>query len=687
MIDPSGTVSAAEQKTLSRELSDFLIEFSIAINKYAMYPEGHPSLRPAAERVVGRLQDLMVERGSLSLGVARQQLIIEGVATDPRNPVLGDLAGRLHRHQLGAITFRRGLDPSELQDALVIVSQEADRMETPIGAGPPGELGRWTNLQLYPLNYERLDIVDEDGHVEGDDKDARTRAAQLWIGLARAAMAGHDDGAAPEDNFETDPDMVAKAIDTHKGTSAYDQVIVGYMLQIAEEVRDGRGREALELRQRMSRMVSSLDDATVQRLLEMGGDRVQRRKFLLDASQGLAVDSVVQLIEAAAQAHEETISHSMLRMLQKMAQHSESSVGTQKALADENARAQITGLIRDWSLKDPNPEAYRMALERMAGSESLLKVSPEQQYKPEPKRIVQMAIEVDAVGAPVWEAIQALSDQGELKWVLETVRQAKGATLLREFWAHFGSPEQVRAIASRKPLETEVLDAVVAKMGTKAAPALLDVLSESESSQTRRYLVDHLATLGPKISEDVVARLSDERWFVLRNLLGIMGQWPELPAGFSGLAFLKHPDARVRREGMKVMLKDPTGRERTLSQAISDNDQRMIRSGLSAALEGCPDSVIPLVVTQATSAPTADLRTLAIKVLAGSKLPIARDALVNLVAPRRTLLGVKLPRKSPEMLAAVAALRGISDDPRARRILDLAARAKDEDIVHAAGGT
>ena len=368
MTDLGVPAPADEKKTLSRDLSDFLIEFSIAINKYAMYPEGHPSLRPAAAGVVRRLQHLMVEHGTLSLGVARQQLVIEGVATDPRNPVLGDLAGRLHRHQLGAITFGRGLEPSEMQDALVVISQEADRMETPIGAGSPDALNRWTNLKLYPLNYERLDIVDEDEERDGGDgnKDARTRAAQLWVGLARAAIAGDDDGSldAPEDRLETDPNAVAKAIDAHKGTSAYDQVIVGYMLQIADELRGGQGREALELRQRMSKMVSSLDEATIQRLLEMGGDRVQRRKFLLDASQGLAVDSVVELIEAAANAHEETISHSMLRMLRKMAHHSESSVGTQKALADENARAQVTGLIHNWSLKDPNRMAVPLLLGR-----------------------------------------------------------------------------------------------------------------------------------------------------------------------------------------------------------------------------------------------------------------------------------------------------------------------------------
>src|SRR5207302_4838389 len=104
--------------SLSRELADFLIELSIALHKHAMYPEGHPSLAPAAAGVTRRAEHLFEERTLLALGVARQQLVIEGVATDAKNPVLSELAGRLHRHHLGAVTFHRGRSEehtSELQ--------------------------------------------------------------------------------------------------------------------------------------------------------------------------------------------------------------------------------------------------------------------------------------------------------------------------------------------------------------------------------------------------------------------------------------------------------------------------------------------------------------------------------------------------------------------------------------------
>src|SRR6266550_5069003 len=121
------TAGPPQKAALSRELGEFLIELSIALHKHAMYPEGHPSLAPAAAGVARRAEDLLRERPTLSLGVARQQLVIEGVATDPKQPVLADLAGRLHRHHLGAVTFHRGVGALEVAETLRTLAVDAER--------------------------------------------------------------------------------------------------------------------------------------------------------------------------------------------------------------------------------------------------------------------------------------------------------------------------------------------------------------------------------------------------------------------------------------------------------------------------------------------------------------------------------------------------------------------------------
>ncbi|MGH7536966.1 MAG: hypothetical protein ACREMG_15520, partial [Gemmatimonadales bacterium] len=107
---------------LSRDLADFLVEFSIVLHKRAMYPPGHPHLQESAERFVTRLESLLQPREALAIGVARHQLIIAGVATDPRNALLSDLARRLHRHRIATARFTRGVTLGEIDDLLAALS-------------------------------------------------------------------------------------------------------------------------------------------------------------------------------------------------------------------------------------------------------------------------------------------------------------------------------------------------------------------------------------------------------------------------------------------------------------------------------------------------------------------------------------------------------------------------------------
>jgi hypothetical protein len=229
--------------TLPRELRDVLISFSIALHRFGMYPEGHPSLPPTVEQVVGLLADLLFAKPTLSLGVARSQLVIEGLATDPKNPVLLELASRLHRHHLGALTFDRGVTEDELLEFLRMLARDPDRGSGPLGLDPEFRKVRWPHVAAYPLDYERLRFLEGEEHDRETEqaRAKRTRSAQLWLGLARAALATSvlDDALSAEEEEEllnAAPDAVAKAIDNRRKDSAYDQVIVGYMLQIADEL-------------------------------------------------------------------------------------------------------------------------------------------------------------------------------------------------------------------------------------------------------------------------------------------------------------------------------------------------------------------------------------------------------------------------------------------------------------------
>src|SRR5205085_5999077 len=107
----------------------------------------------------------------------------------------------------------------------------------------------------------------------------------------------------------------------------------------------------------------------LERLLKMGGVVSQRTRFVLDATAGMAVDAVVDIVKAVAESGEnQHVSHSMVRLLQKFASHAELGGVQARPQADEALREHTRRLIGEWSLTDPNPESYREALEGMASA-------------------------------------------------------------------------------------------------------------------------------------------------------------------------------------------------------------------------------------------------------------------------------------------------------------------------------
>jgi hypothetical protein len=675
---------------LSRELSDFLIELSISLHKHAMYPEGHPSLAPAAERVAGLLAPLVADHGTLSLGVAHNQLVIEGVATDVKNPVLADLAGRLHRHHLGAVTFRQGADGGQIRDLLATLAVEADRTGKPLGLGASSQLTAWPSITLYSLTYDALELVGGPERQAEDEEegDARNRADQLWVGLARAALAADRIGESedtPPPN--TDPTVVARAIDQHEGGTAYDQVIVGYLLKIAEELRTAQGSEAVALKKRVSRMVSSLDDQTKERLLHMGGDRAQRQRFMLNASEGMTLDAVVDLVKAWSTTEEQNISHSLVRMLEKLSMHASEGTGARREQAETSLREQVQGLIQNWSLDDPNPDDYSKSLQAMASERARFSVPAEAKFRPEPQRLLKMALEVDGAGDMLYGVIDALMEEGKLKWVIDTINEADAPVVTQTVWGYIGSVEKIREVLSADPVDAVVLGAIIDKIGMQAAEPMLDVLAESEATQARRLLIDKLVGLGSDVGPRVVAWMDDPRWYVQRNMLSVLAGLPDLPPDFNGVKLLQHGDARVRRKAVQVVLRVPAQRTRGICTALADPEEGIVRIGLLAALESCPEAAIPQVVQRAVSAEARDQRIAAINVLGSSRRPAALDALLTMVRPkRRSFFGRKALSKSTEFMAVLRALRSYEGDERARRVLESAAKSKDPDVARAARG-
>lgn len=677
--------------TLSRDLANFLVELSIAFHKHAIYPAGHPLLSSAVQSVTTKLLGLLADRPTLSIGIARRQLIIEGVATDPDHPLLHELANKLHRHHLGAVKFTAGITEAELSDALATLAVDAGRMEHPLGLAAEEVSSRWQHVRVFPLTYDKLELLDEEGDepgtppAEGQMKSGR--AAQLWVGMARAALAADTTGEDGEaDDRALEPAVVAKAIDEHQREKAYDQVIVGYMLQIAEELKTAKGAETGALQKRISKMVGALQPDTLERLLEMSGDNNQRRKFVMDASQGMAVEAVVDLVRAAADAEQQTISHSLVRLFGKLAQHSRETDVTRRTMADQSLRENVRRLISDWSLTDPNPGAYSLVLQAMSRQAPAGENRSGISLVCEPERIVKMGLEVGMLGHRVEHAVGVMLEAHRWEELLDIVDGAPDPAVADGVWRQVEQSDTLREVLAEERIDFALVGRLAGRMKLAAVSPLLDALEVSEEGKVRERLLDIMVRIGDDVGPYVARRLPTAGATLQRDYLAALGRLTRLPPELDVETYAAHPESIVRREAVRLLLKQESTREQAIVNAVGDPDERTAFLALTAAQERCPAAAVPLIMGRVDREELdAALRALAIRAVANRRDGAVVPWLLQRVQRRtKWMRRLKLRDKGPEMLAALSVLAAFwRDTPETKDAMTLAMKSKDVDIRQA----
>ena len=202
---------AAAQPGLGREAADFLIELSVTLQKRAMYPPGHPYLKTSTERLMRRAEVLLGKVPIAVFGIARDQMVVDGAATDPRNNIFSELADRLHRHRLATLRIIRGITDSELDRLVTLLCAEPTRNR----ARSAVRRGRLPRACAAPADRVRAH------HSQGSGKAASMAgthrlqdADDLWVDLARLAADSSPGSYAPA---EAEPVVLARSIDLRIG--------------------------------------------------------------------------------------------------------------------------------------------------------------------------------------------------------------------------------------------------------------------------------------------------------------------------------------------------------------------------------------------------------------------------------------------------------------------------------------
>jgi len=648
----------------------FLIRLAIALNKTIAYPPGHPSLEGELESIARELTERLAGGAPLEFGVARDQLILSDGGTDARHPLLSGLADRLHRQHIAAVRMSPGMGVAELAAFLNAVAARTEDGE-PLGHTAPQRQDAWSNITIRPLEVGELAIAGDAG--------TGTLASSVWRALAAAAL--RDEKATWTTVRGED---IARAI----ARNLDDQE---YIANVAARLRDvapllGSRAAGSDLARGIGALLSTLDVSGAQALLRAIGDPEVRRRMVLDTVQAVPADAVVPLVESAAAATQETLSHSLLRLLTKLAAQAGDRQSASSG-SDETLREVAIRLVDQWTLEDPNPEEYRSMLAELAGRRA--DRTDASAIEDPDVRIVSIALETDTIGPIVRKSIDALIAKQMFDTLVDILDAgdpaAEVAALIRQ---RMMSAAQLAAYLSSDAVSDRVIARLVEWSDGGVAGQLLDALAAADSRSARRRLMATLTVMGGAIAGTVIERLDRGEWFVQRNMLNILGEMDPLPPDFSPLRYLDHNDARVRREALRIAARLPTERTAALKRSLADANPQVVNAALSIALSACPAGIVADILRIADdSAAQPDTRESAVRVAGVSGDPRAVRWLLDRIRPPRWVFWRKL-RSTPDAPLLIAALVSTRDaTPEVRAVLQAAAVSRDPAVRTAATGS
>lgn len=177
------------------------------------------------------------------------------------------------------------------------------------------------------------------------------------------------------------------------------------------------------------------------------------------------------------------------------------------------------------------------------------------------------------------DAAKALSDvAGDMD--IPQGRRERVAGLLTSLASAEAMASVTKAMRVYRPGTTEhdACKYLLDSLGRTAIDPLLEVLADEPDMSARKALVDLISEMALEHIDELSARVTDQRWYVVRNVISILGKTRSSAILPSLERTLRHSDARVRRETIRALsgVQDSLAYEMLIA-ALQDSDAQNVQ--------------------------------------------------------------------------------------------------------------
>jgi len=127
----------------------------------------------------------------------------------------------------------------------------------------------------------------------------------------------------------------------------------------------------------------------------------------------------------------------------------------------------------------------------------------------------------------------------------------------REALSALGDPRAISLLiehfATKSVYSADDYANVFLTLGDKAISCLIEDLTTREELKARRRVADMVTRFEEKALPRILPLLKDSRWYVVRNMISLLGEIKAVSSVSSLKETLRHPDLRVRKECIKTL--------------------------------------------------------------------------------------------------------------------------------------
>lgn len=599
----SGSTNGTERAP--EPVERFVRQLLVTNKAVKLYPPASDIPRQSTGDLLNMLRGLLRERPELRFQVAKDRLIYGGLPVLPDQPAFSAFAREFYNRGLSEVRFHAGATSKEVIEFLRALQ------------APPEEIAASGGFEqrLWDQQVDGVTVREVSARVIDAELTAETPASgeESWPPpherIDEIVEAAY--GARPRDQrmlvrFVQNPRLVSSYLrelaSTGRGGRPLVNFVAGRIVSLAHAMMNEIAEEQPELLRSVAEAVLGLDpdlrrEIFLERLLPearmdeglaallqqyevgelckalvegVGADEVSR--------DGLA-RAIRNLAAIAVQPREDVIAAAAAAMKEAGFDGATTAAVLENAAprqlrarpAPESRGESVESVLRLVDLAPIAPEAVGAEVgglldevaDGISDGDVLLAIVSLVTLERRPEMFASlMAIVEDGLGLLLeWGEYAAAADAAESLVALQGDDALDSAQHDRIAMAieAMASPRYMREVAAamrvHNPQSTEysACRRLLATLGANTIGPLLEVLADEPDMAARKALVDLVSDMASNQIESLGARLSDPRWYFVRNVVNILGSTRD-PTVLAPLSrTLRHADARVRRETIRAV--------------------------------------------------------------------------------------------------------------------------------------